>query len=222
MLRQQVRPSASSRFKIQKAKTVAGERRRIRQKAKVAAAVGLSDATESIAQKPAIPESDNVRQERLIRILFMGRRIRITEGNEQRAKDALQTARAKKRKWTDGCWQLEQERVLREFREGIKHGGMRLFRADSSQPALEKGRSGLEEAAVGVQVATGSSKTKGNVCTQRPVDCPAIAPIAERRVEAAPPSVSNPLYAIGGQDIETILNRVRLEMLSKYLGGGSF
>ena len=70
-------------------------------------------------------------------------------------------------------------------------------------------------------MATGSTKTKGNVCTPRPVGCSAIASTAERRSEAALPPVSDSLSAIGGPGFATFKNRIRLEKLSKYIGGGT-
>ena len=108
----------------------------------------------------------------------------------------IEKARAKKEEWAGAGWKLEQDNVLREFRQGITHGGGTRFKTATSERKLEKGMSGVEEAAVGAQLTTGSTKTKGNVCTPRPAGCSTIASTAERRSEAALPPVSDSLSAI--------------------------
>ena len=147
----------------------------------------------------------------------MGKKIAVRSGNEKLARAALEQARKKKEEWAADEWELEQKKVLLEFRVGMTHGGSDRFRTATGKPRLEEGRAGLEEAAVDSQLTPGSTNTKGNVCTQRPVGCSAITPSEERM-----PSVCNTLSAIGGPALATFQNRIRLEMPSKYLGGGTF
>ena len=69
----------------------------------------------------------------------MGKKIAVCSGKEDLAKDGLKKARAKKEEWAGADWKLEQDNVLREFRQGITHGGKARFKAEGK--ARSKGDS---------------------------------------------------------------------------------
>ena len=105
----------------------------------VAAAVGASDADKCVGEvsarakrvdegKSRGPSKTGARISGRARILFMGKKMTVSNGKQKEAYNALQIAWAKKEKWEDADWELEKNEVLREFRQGITHGGGGRFR----------------------------------------------------------------------------------------------
>ena len=117
-------------------------RRRIKRKSGVAAAVGAlaaavgahaaafcdSDAGKCRTRAKMVLRSDRAR------IWFMGKKITVNQGKQNQARNALQIAWKTKQKWEDADWELEKNEVLREFRQGITHGGGRFKEGQMVQP----------------------------------------------------------------------------------------
>ena len=102
--------------------------RKINVKSGVAAAVGASDADKCVVEVSARAKGVDKDQSRKTnnwapRIWFRGKKISVTDGKQKEARNALQIAWAKKKKWEDDDWKLEKAEVLHEFRQGVRCGG---------------------------------------------------------------------------------------------------
>ena len=82
------------------------------------------------AQGAAGPEADAHQRGglgggRAPRFWFMGKRIAVNEGQQDRARDALRDAYARSADWDPQVWRATQAKVLAPFRSGITKGGNR-------------------------------------------------------------------------------------------------
>ena len=104
------------------------------------------------AQGAAGPEADAHQRGglgggRAPRFWFMGKRIAVNEGQQDRARDALRDAYARSADWDPQVWRATQAKVLAPFRSGITKGGNR-----SQGPEPKRARaSPMPVAAVGAE-----------------------------------------------------------------------
>ena len=142
------------------------------------------------------------------RIWFMGKKFSVSEGQEENAKAALKCARKGVKIWIQEEWKVVMEKILKEFRCGVSHGGHRVA---SSDVAAER-PPGPTIAAVGALAEVTSRPIASSVfyavvCGGYPCSfVPGFVPDDNERLVST---------------VATLRNKLRLGKASRNLGGGS-
>ena len=74
-----------------------------------------------------------VKRERKPRIVFLGRKLAVSEAKTKEAKAALKRARATQKKWKPTEWEEKMNKVLVKYRNGIQWGGKRIVVASKKK-----------------------------------------------------------------------------------------
>ena len=163
--------------------------------------------------------STKMRARQSSRVLFLGRKLTVTEGRTREAKAALDRARSTQNKWKPSEWEDKMNNVLAKYRKGIQWGGCRLVVASKkNSSAVGDKQRGASSSAVGdTQKRANPQRVTGNN-DHHEQDTGAPDSTAIRSVVLSPREA-----AIGAHgDVIGLQNKLRIQHPCTLVGGGAF